>query len=292
VGYLRKSTKEDGYEKSIADQKARIKNMRPAVAGAQYDIIRWYCDPGIPGWKRGHQRPQYFNLVNDIRERQDVQAILIDDMDRFSRADAMETVADVQALRELGVRYIHADNQGSIDIARGGPMAAMQIAMYANASHEHCTRLSRRITSTRRDNAQDGLRTGGAAAYGMVDDGAGGLKAGDPKEVQIVVWLFDQFANHLLQSVLASRRPQQAPRPRTARRLLVHYDRRPATAAPVLSWGFRVQPCSPGPVLRPRRQGRYRREGGPQRERQGVQERGQVQATRRTGAVRQGAAAP
>jgi DNA invertase Pin-like site-specific DNA recombinase len=197
VGYLRKSTTEDGYEKSIADQKARISEMKPAEPGARYQIIRWYSDPGIPGWKRGHERPDYFRLVSDIRERRDVQAILVDDMDRFSRADAMETQHDVQLLRELGVRFIHAQNQGSIKIAHGEVTAAMQIAMYANASHEHCTRLSRRIASTRRDKAKDGLRSGGPVPYGMADDGAGGLKPGDPKEVEVVQWIFEQIANDL-----------------------------------------------------------------------------------------------
>jgi DNA invertase Pin-like site-specific DNA recombinase len=211
VGYLRKSTTEDGYEISIADQKARISEMKPVEPGARYEIIRWYVDPGIPGWKRGAARPDYFRMVNDIRERRDVQAILVDDMDRFSRADSMQTQHDVQQLRELGVRYIHAQNQGSIKIAHGEVMAAMQIAMFANASHEHCTRLSRRIASTRRDKAKDGIRTGGGAPYGfenvyvlVTEPGkpdkekpTGELKLGDPKEVEVVQWIFDQFVNQL-----------------------------------------------------------------------------------------------
>jgi Resolvase, N terminal domain len=57
VGYLRKSTKEDGYQKSIGDQQERIKLLKPAEPGASYRIVRWYTDPGIQGWKRGHKRP-------------------------------------------------------------------------------------------------------------------------------------------------------------------------------------------------------------------------------------------
>jgi DNA invertase Pin-like site-specific DNA recombinase len=196
VGYLRKSTKEEGYEKSLADQKARIQKMKPMEEGARYQILDWYTDPGIQGWKRGHKRPDYFRMVNRVRDRRDVKAVLVDDMDRFSRADPMETVSDVQALRELGIRYIHAANQGVKDLTRDVAMVAMKIAMEANASHEHCTRLSRRITSTRLQKALEGKRTGSVAPYGLAHDGKYSLKAGDPKSVKVVCWLFEEFANH------------------------------------------------------------------------------------------------
>ena len=116
VGYLRKSNLSENLETSIADQKARISKMRPPMDGAEYDIIAWYKDPGIPGWKRGHKRPDYYKMENRLREQKDFQAILVDDLDRFSRADAMETVHDVQVLRELGLRYLHACYQGCFDL--------------------------------------------------------------------------------------------------------------------------------------------------------------------------------
>jgi site-specific DNA recombinase len=197
VGYLRKSSKEPGYEKSLADQKDRIKKLEPADAGSEYEVVRWYTDPGVPGWKRGHKRPDYFRMVNDLREQQDVKAVLIDDMDRFSRADPMQTMSDVQALRELGVRYIHAANQGVKDLEKGGVMVTMQITMEANASHEFSTRLGRRMASARRDKAKQGKRSGGEAPYAMENDGQGGLNHGDREQVEIVQWLFDQFVNQL-----------------------------------------------------------------------------------------------
>jgi site-specific DNA recombinase len=195
VGYLRKSDKKgDAYEVSLADQKARIKQLKPPDAGFRYDIVAWFTDPGIQGWKRGHKRPDYFRMVNFIREKRNhIKAVLIDDMDRFSRADSMETVADVQTLRELGVRYIHAVNQGVKDLTRDVAMVAMRIAMEANASHEPCTRLSRRIAETRKKKAEQGLRTGGVAPYAMANDGKGGLKPYDPKQVKTLRWLFEQF---------------------------------------------------------------------------------------------------
>jgi len=77
VAYCRKSTSEDGAEQSIRDQLRRIRELRPAVDGARYEIVRVYDnDLGVPGWKRGAARPDYHRLVEDIRKHKDVQAIL------------------------------------------------------------------------------------------------------------------------------------------------------------------------------------------------------------------------
>ena len=49
-----------------------------------YEIVRWYVkDKGVPGWKRGASRPDYFKLVNELKETK-AKAILVDDMDRFT----------------------------------------------------------------------------------------------------------------------------------------------------------------------------------------------------------------
>jgi DNA invertase Pin-like site-specific DNA recombinase len=213
VAYCRKSTTEDGYEKSIADQKARIRKLKPPADNTRYEVVRWYeKDAGVPGWKRGANRPDYAKLVSELKET-GAKAILVDDMDRFSRADPMETVHDVQSLREKGVRFLHACNQGCRDLTADGGMVAMQIAMEANASHEFSTRLSRRITAARLDAAKHGKRSGGEAPYGLENDGKGGLKHGDPKQIKIVRWVFEQFATCLksMNSIAAALNKQKIP---------------------------------------------------------------------------------
>ena len=63
-----------------------------------YEVAKWYQrDTGVPGWKRGDKRPDY-NLVTELPET-GARAILVDDMDRFTRADEMEVIHDVQKLR-------------------------------------------------------------------------------------------------------------------------------------------------------------------------------------------------
>ena len=203
-GYLRKSNQADNLEQSISNQKKRIGKLLPTVENAEYVIVEWFTDPGVQGWKRNHRRPAYFKMVNRLRDRKDFEAVLVDDADRFSRADPMETVADVQQLRELGLRFLHSCSQGCKDLVEGGAMIAMQIAMEANASHEHCTRLSRRISEVRRNKAEEGLRSGGRAPYALKGDGAmtagkwksnGLLVHGDAQEIKTVKMIYDWFAN-------------------------------------------------------------------------------------------------
>ena len=64
------------------------------------------------------------------------------------------------------------------------------------ACHEFSTRLSRRIANARLDAAKQGKRSGGQAPYGLANDGKGGLKLGNPKEVRWVRWIFDQFVKY------------------------------------------------------------------------------------------------
>jgi len=196
--YLRKSTA-DPEEKSIGDQHTRVRAL-VHPSGRPYEIVRVFADPATPGWRRGAKRPDYFRMVSYLRDRRDgnVEAIVFDDCDRLSRADSMETVSDVQTLRELGVRTIHSGNpgQGVFDLTRDVATVAMRLSFVANASHEHCTRLSRRISEKRRDSALAGKRTGGAAPYGFELTDDGGLKPGDQKERETVLWIFTQYVNH------------------------------------------------------------------------------------------------
>jgi DNA invertase Pin-like site-specific DNA recombinase len=195
VAYCRKSTNEERTEKSIADQTARIGKLTPADAGSVYLTSHCYDrDKGVPGWKRGAARPDFDRLVRELPET-GAKAILVDDMDRFSRADQFEVMHLVQELREKhGIRYIHAANQGCIDLIKD-QFAATKIAMWAMAGHEFSTRLSRRVAHARLDAAKRGLRSGGAAPYGMVNDGKGGLLRGDSAHIAIVRWIFDQWVN-------------------------------------------------------------------------------------------------
>ena len=127
VAYCRKSTnpKTDAEakrqaEKSIEDQTARIRKLhasrrRRPVRDSPLVLTR------TKAYRAGNvepSRPDYFKLVNELKETK-AKAILVDDMDRFSRADEYEVLSEVQKLREHhGIRLIHACNQGCVNIVR------------------------------------------------------------------------------------------------------------------------------------------------------------------------------
>ncbi|MGC1274353.1 MAG: recombinase family protein [Planctomycetaceae bacterium] len=197
VGYLRKSTKgerADGtqkQEKSLAQQRAEIVKL---VEG-QYEIVKWFTDEGVSGWKRGAKRPDFQRMIAEVHQL-GAQAIVCDNIDRFSRASVDDVQEDARALRQAGVRWIVTASHGDYDL--GNPNNIGEILKFVVAvwsSHEYSRQLSRRVSLARRNAAANGKRTGGTAPFGLQHDGKGGLKHGDPKKVELVRWIFDQFAN-------------------------------------------------------------------------------------------------
>ena len=204
VAYLRKSSKgnrSDGrerQEKSIPQQKREIVQLAKGRYQVKADID-WYADPGIPGWKRGAQRPDFQRMLARAQERHDFEAILCDNIDRFSRASVDEVQEDVLALKRAGVRWIVTAAQGTFDLGRSGHDIGeiMKFVVAVWSSHEYSRQLGRRVALARRNKAMRGLRSGGAAPYGFANNGKGGLRWGDPDKVKIVRMIFDLFGNQL-----------------------------------------------------------------------------------------------
>jgi DNA invertase Pin-like site-specific DNA recombinase len=198
VAYLRKSTKgeRDGrekQEKSLAQQRAEIIKL----ARGRFRIVKWFEDEGISGWKRGAKRPDFQRMIAEASSL-GAKAILCDNIDRFSRATYDDVHEDTRELRKAGVRWIVTASHGEYDLGHRNDIAEIiKFAAAVWAAHEFSRNLGRRIARARRDAAEDGKRTGGAAPYALVNDGTGGLKHGDPEHVRIVRWLFEEFVNHL-----------------------------------------------------------------------------------------------
>jgi DNA invertase Pin-like site-specific DNA recombinase len=203
VGYLRKSTRGERkgakgerrqkQEKSIPQQKEEILRL----ARGRYEIVKWFEDEGISGWKRGAKRPDFQRMINEAQGL-GAHAILCDHIDRFSRATYADVLDDVRELGKAGVRWIVTASNGEFDLGHRNDIAEIiKFAAAVWSAHEYCRNLGRRIARARRDMAEEGKRTGGAAPYGLANDGEGGLRHGDPQEVEILRWLFDQFGNEL-----------------------------------------------------------------------------------------------
>jgi DNA invertase Pin-like site-specific DNA recombinase len=198
VGYLRKSTKgkksngKERQEKSIGQQKTEIIEL---ASRHGYKIVRWYVDEGVSGWKRNGKRPAFDSMLRDARDRKDFEAILCDDLDRFSRADVMEVFSDLSTLASGGVRTIHCVNQGEYGLGENDIGRIIKMVVDVHGGNDFSRKLGRRIAIARRNAALEGKRMGGNAPYGYANDGNGGLKIGDRKQVRIVRRIFDSFVN-------------------------------------------------------------------------------------------------
>jgi DNA invertase Pin-like site-specific DNA recombinase len=203
VGYLRKSTKgerldrhgkkQERQEKSIPQQKAEVIKL----AAGRFNVVKWFEDEGISGWKREAKRPDFQRMLAEVN-RLGAVAILCDNIDRFSRASYDDVQEDSSALRKAGVRWIVTCSHGEYDLHAGrrndiGGIITFAAAVWA--AHEYSRQLSRRISLARRNKATEGKRSGGYAAYGLELDGGGGLKHGDAKKGAVVQRLFAAYGN-------------------------------------------------------------------------------------------------
>jgi site-specific DNA recombinase len=201
VAYVRKSTRgqrTDGREKQEKSLPVQREEVYKLAREKGCHILRLYEDEGISGWKREAARPGFARMLADARERHDFKAIVVDDMDRFSRADAMDVISDVRDLNKAGVATIHSVKDGDFRIGDAtDPGMLHHLVAAAMANHEFSRKLSRRVTRARRNAAKEGKRTGGPAPYGLKDDKAGGLVHGNARHAEVVRWLFDHFGNKL-----------------------------------------------------------------------------------------------
>jgi DNA invertase Pin-like site-specific DNA recombinase/DNA-binding transcriptional MerR regulator len=198
VAYVRKSTKgerkgRERQEKSLPQQAMEIDKL----AEGRYRIVGRYSDPGISGWKMGAQRPDFQRLLDRAQQAHDFEAILVDNLDRFSRASVDEVQEVALQLKRAGVKQIVSAAQGVFDLGRTGSDIGeiLRFVVAVWSSHEYSRQLSRRIALAKRNGAVEGRRTGGNAPYGLKNDGKGGLVAGDAKEVKTVRRIFTEFVN-------------------------------------------------------------------------------------------------
>ncbi|MHB9065999.1 MAG: recombinase family protein [Pirellulaceae bacterium] len=200
--YRRQSTTGEGHQEGSVERQEQqiarlIKHERFTVAPA-----RRYVDQGISGWKRGDRRPAFYRMMNDIKKHKDVDVLLCDQFDRFSRADFYDVTEDVNTLRKAGVQKIMMSNGETIDLVKGGTMAAMTLAFKACAANQYVTDSSRRIAQKAAELAKTGRRVGAVAPYGydLHKEKVSGkliatrLKLGDPAHRKVVKQMFEWSA--------------------------------------------------------------------------------------------------
>jgi DNA invertase Pin-like site-specific DNA recombinase len=200
AAYLRKSTKgirADGREKQERSLQQQREEVIKLARDQGHQIVCWYEDEGVSGWKREGARPGFARMLADARDKHAFRTIIVDDMDRFSRADVYDVVTDVRDLAKTGVEVIisvKGERFNIHDATDPGMMHTLVASSMAN--HAYSLKLSRRVTLSVRNRAKEAIRNGGTAPYAMLNDGKGGLRRGHHSYVKVIQWLFDQVGNH------------------------------------------------------------------------------------------------
>ena len=190
VGYVRMSS--DRQEASPAQQRAEIEKL---AERDNYEIIRWYVDEGIAGWKE--DRADFQRLIADTTTKADFRAVLCWDQNRFSRFPVLEANHYWYLLDKAGV-HLATVNQGRLDWHSIAGWLTASIKQHSDAQHRF--ELSANVKRGKRAVAERGEWQGKIPfAYVVVDRR---LQLGDPLEVEIIRRIYREYIKgHSLRSI-------------------------------------------------------------------------------------------
>jgi len=205
VLYLRMST--DKQDKSIEQQREELR----AAFGEKYEIVDEYKDEGISGSKRRVKRRGFQQLLADA-EKGKFEVVLCWSLSRFSRLDTIEGAAAKRILRDNNIR-LHTILEGELDW--NSTTGRIVDAVLTESQHEYSVTLARQVLRGKLGAARKGKLFGQLTPYGLarlVIDPQGNKRVverterfqkpkdwtqkfipGDPKEVETVRWLFEEF---------------------------------------------------------------------------------------------------
>lgn len=183
--YLRMST--DRQEASIPAQREAVRKLAERDG---YAIVREYADEGISG--DDTERREAFLRMREDAGRGEFDAILCWDQDRFGRFDALDAGYWIKPLRDAGVRLVSVA-QGVINWEDFS--GRLIYTVQQEGKNQFLRDLSRNVVRGMLAKAKEGAWLGGAVPYAYrVEDKR--LVQGDPEQIRVVRWLFEQYAHH------------------------------------------------------------------------------------------------
>lgn len=186
--YYRMST--DKQEDSVGRQKSQVE---PYALRHGYRVVAAYEDLGVAGDEVA-RRKDFCRMLDDARRGQ-FDLILCDDKDRFGRFDLIDQGELIAPLRRADVR-LETVAQGKIDWNSFAGRITDAVLQEAKKLESQAT--SRRVLTKLVMKAQAGEWPYSLARYGykiVTDGGRRVLAPGDPREVEVVRWVFDAVAN-------------------------------------------------------------------------------------------------
>lgn len=187
AGYLRMSS--DKQDTSIEGQRAELLAY---AAKRGYQIVAWYADEGISGWKN-KQRQGFHRLIADAAEGA-FKAVLCWDQSRFSRFDPMEANYFWHQLRQAGVT-LETIKEGKLDFDSLGGWLSASVQQHAKA--EYCRSLAHDVVRARKKLTFEGKWLTSAPYGYRIDKQTQTLVFGDADKVETVRRVFRMRASGL-----------------------------------------------------------------------------------------------
>ncbi len=186
VAYLRKSS--DQQEASIERQRDEVFQY---ATRHKYDLAGEYVDAGVSGVDSTDRRPGFQQLVADA-EKGAFDYVIVWDLSRLSRSDAMETAAELRPLRRAGVRVVTTDRSEPLDWDTFA--GQLMFSIEAEGSNAYVRKLARNTLSGQARKAAQGRWVAGKTPLGYARDQEDRLVLGDPYDVETVQQMFKRYA--------------------------------------------------------------------------------------------------
>ena len=209
VGYVRMSNlRQDG---SPEQQRMELKRLAEEYNCEQ---IREYFDEGKSGSKDLHKRDGFNQMITDAETINDFEVILVRDQDRFGRMGVAEFFNCLRRLNNVGVTVI--STKGKIKADSFAEIMKSGVEQYA--VRRFSVNLSQEVLRGYCRSAQNNKMSIILAPYGyakqILDENGEPLRVvsrtgsftvpktwssililGDPEEVDVVRWMFDEYSN-------------------------------------------------------------------------------------------------
>ena len=155
VAYMRYSSHNQDDSNSIEAQRFAIKRYCDSVG---YKISHEYIDKACTGTNTNRQ--DYQQMIRDAKNKK-FDILLVHKIDRLHR-NTINTLADIEALKSLGIRYIAVGD--GVDTEQ---KSSLILAFKAVLAEEYSKNLSTETRKGLEINAQMGVHNGGKPPYGF-----------------------------------------------------------------------------------------------------------------------------
>ena len=187
------------FRMSDAKQEASIPEQErwAARAAIQHgaEVIRTFRDDGIPG-DEITDRGGLQDLLDFCRQRHKagspIEAVIVWDADRFSRANSFATAAVLDGLMNHGVRKMLTNAEGMIDFEDDMQRVFFNLRQDLG-KRAYSQSVSAAVSRTRAERAAAGLWTGGPVPFGYILGADSHLALGDPEHVEVVRRVFREY---------------------------------------------------------------------------------------------------